>query len=350
VYCYNKGEKMLHKLMKLALVLVIGGLLAVGIQAQESIDFGQQAEGSINQATPQIVYTFAGELGQSIIISMDSEDFDSYLELADADGNEITFDDDGGGYPDAQIGPLLLTDSGEYQIIAKSIDSSAKGDFVLELSNIKVAVLNYDEPLDTELTAETEVLYFRFDGKAGSVINLSVDSGGELDTRVAIRDTANSEVARDDDSGKGNDPLISNFIVPQDDVYIAAIEPYSVGLTGELQVTLWQSELSSLDDGSQTIMMTDEAYRQALTFAGNAGEQVQITIQFADDAAEFLTVYLRQGGEDITYINGNGLENLSFGVTTPVGGQVFLIMESMFFMDESLSAEVSLERLPTTAK
>ncbi len=341
---------MRHKRILLALVLVIG-LLAVGVQAQEPLNFGQQVEGSIDSRTPQVVYSFSGEKGQTILIKMNSEDFDSYLVLTDTEGNEVAYDDDNGGYPNAQIGPLLLVDSGDYQIIAKSVDNTAQGDFVLELQRIEVTVLNYGETMEAALTPETAVLYFRFDAKKGRAINLRVDSGGELDTRIIIRNTADSQVATDDDSGTGNDPFVSNFIVPDDDVYIAAIEPYSAGLTGTLKVSLWESDLPSLDNGPQTVTISEEAYRQALTFEGKAGEQVQITLQFADNAAEFMTVHVTQGELDITNINGSGLNNLSFGLTTPEDGRFFVIIDNMYFSTESsLSAEVSLERLPAAAQ
>ena len=57
------------------------------------------------------------------VIDMASDDFDSYLELFDADGTEVAADDDSGGRLNARIHARLAP--GEYVIQASAISDGA---------------------------------------------------------------------------------------------------------------------------------------------------------------------------------------------------------------------------------
>ncbi|MBD3881425.1 pre-peptidase C-terminal domain-containing protein [Phormidium tenue FACHB-886] len=67
-------------------------------------------------------YTFEGETGQRIVITLTSQAFDPYLILLDAEGNSLSQNDDGGSNSNAQIVYSLPTD-GKYTIYVNSYGS-----------------------------------------------------------------------------------------------------------------------------------------------------------------------------------------------------------------------------------
>lgn len=75
--------------------------------------------------------TFRGDSGDRVRITMRSE-FDTYLILADPDGNVVTEDDDGGSGLNSQI-TWTLGQTGEYTIWCGSFSTSSTGPFTLEL-------------------------------------------------------------------------------------------------------------------------------------------------------------------------------------------------------------------------
>lgn len=78
-------------------------------------------------------YTFTGQAGQRVMITMSSQELDSYLILLDANGNSVAQDDDGAGNLDAQIAATLPAD-GTYTIYANSYGSGAAGAYTLQAS------------------------------------------------------------------------------------------------------------------------------------------------------------------------------------------------------------------------
>jgi len=68
--------------------------------------------------------------GKGYKIDLRSEEFDSYLRLEDADGKELAFDDDSGGFPHARIVYAPGKD-GTYKVIATTFKGGATGKYTL---------------------------------------------------------------------------------------------------------------------------------------------------------------------------------------------------------------------------
>jgi len=81
------------------------------------IQFGDSVTGRLSDASPLHNYRLAADEGDTIVVTMRSADFDSLLELYDADGNFMVEDDDGGSDLDAQI-IYTIPRGGEYIITA----------------------------------------------------------------------------------------------------------------------------------------------------------------------------------------------------------------------------------------
>ena len=76
-------------------------------------------------------YTFTGEAGQRIVITMSSQELDSYLILLDPNGNSVAQDDDSADNLDARIEVVLPVD-GTYTVYANSYGSGAAGAYTIQ--------------------------------------------------------------------------------------------------------------------------------------------------------------------------------------------------------------------------
>lgn len=86
-----------------------------------------ETEGTIVPA--EAVYTFEGQAGQVVTITLESDDFDPVLFLQTATGEEIAFNDDYGGTLNSRIVAELPAD-GTYRVVARSYAGNG-GDFNL---------------------------------------------------------------------------------------------------------------------------------------------------------------------------------------------------------------------------
>ncbi|MCG8363233.1 MAG: PPC domain-containing protein [Pseudanabaenales cyanobacterium] len=101
-----------------AVIAIIAGSLGAflpGLSAKAEEILQQQ--GSL--APMRDEYSFEGEVGQIVTITMASEEFDTLLILLDPDGEEIAVNDDYGGTLNSTIVTTLPT-SGSYTILAGS--------------------------------------------------------------------------------------------------------------------------------------------------------------------------------------------------------------------------------------
>ena len=80
------------------------------------------------------IFGFEGALGDSVSISMHSEDLDAFLILADPQGGEMQRDDDSGGLCNAHM-TTVLPDTGKYTIYAAGTTAGEWGNFTLTLES-----------------------------------------------------------------------------------------------------------------------------------------------------------------------------------------------------------------------
>ena len=149
-------------------------LLAMPVFAQEgnAITYDEVVTGEITNDIPEISYTFEGNAGNTITISMTASgaQFDTYLRLLGPDGDEVTFNDDSGGMLNSLIGPLSLPEAGTYTIVAtrccppNNLDSGSSGVFELVIREAELTPLSLGESVTVELDDENPNAFFTFDG------------------------------------------------------------------------------------------------------------------------------------------------------------------------------------------
>ncbi len=110
-----------------------GGFIPIG--------YGQTVTGAISNAQYEVVYTFQGQAGDAVTITMNRTDnvFDPYLALYNVypSQNPLVVDDDSGGNLNALIANYRLPTSGTYYIVATRFmrqTGTATGTYTLTLS------------------------------------------------------------------------------------------------------------------------------------------------------------------------------------------------------------------------
>ncbi|HEX3053177.1 MAG TPA: PPC domain-containing protein [Aggregatilineaceae bacterium] len=107
-----------------------------GVQYVGDMELGGSTTGSITNDIFVALYTFTGEAGETVTITMRSTDgLDAYLGLIDPNDEVIAEDDDSAGGTDAQIS-IRLPESGQYVVVAtrNGIDAGTTvGNFSLDL-------------------------------------------------------------------------------------------------------------------------------------------------------------------------------------------------------------------------
>jgi hypothetical protein len=89
--------------------------------------------GTLSDAQLTARYHLQGVTGDSVEITVLSDDFDPYLLLLDGSGIEMASDDDCVTVRQACIGPLELPSDGAYTVVVESFDRRSTGTFNLML-------------------------------------------------------------------------------------------------------------------------------------------------------------------------------------------------------------------------
>jgi hypothetical protein len=321
------------------------GLFDISLQTTtvRRLEYGQMVTGELSAETPTVDYTFSASADDIVSIDLESDDFDSYLTLSAASpSRELTYNDDGGMNLNARIGPYQLTEAGDYVVTVSALGSSV-GKFRLTLNQVLANPLAFNEPAEA-LISGGQARYFTFEGRAGQVIDLRVDSGGKLDTELSLIGPSSSQVASNDDYGGALDPALVNTILNEDGTYFVAVQP-SVSRDAQTPVVikLTESLLPALDEGPQTILFGDLTTNHMLTFNGVQGEQVRIHLEIASGEALSPNVRVSQNGQEIASLSTYTItQYLSFGVSIPADGLVVIDVVDYNYLDVEVT--VTLER------
>ncbi|HLZ46597.1 MAG TPA: PPC domain-containing protein [Gemmatimonadales bacterium] len=125
-------------------------VVAPALVAQVPIRVGQVVTGRLTQTDQKFsdgsrykLYAFVGNKGDTLTADLSSDDFDANLLIADAAGNSLARNDDGGGQCNARL-MFVPPATGNYRLYANSSAQAELGDYKLTLSRGREAA-----PADT---------------------------------------------------------------------------------------------------------------------------------------------------------------------------------------------------------
>lgn len=304
----------------------------------ETIEYGETVQGTLTSDAPAQMFSFTAAAGDSVIIRLSSDDFDSYLHLTDPNGTEIAYNDDGAGNLNSMIGPLTLTEGGVYTINASSLSGNATGDFTLSLQTANLQPVTVGEAQTGELTAANGTAFFTFDAVAGDTISVSVSS--DIDTNVTVNDPYNYQVAFDEDGGKGNNPEVSDLVLTSEGTYtIVVASPFNE--TGSFELLVERAELPSLNDGPVTLSFNSSTTTRVIQYTAEAGESLRLTIASTDGSNLSPNVDASQGGSQVLYASASYVTELSAVFEAASDGPITLTISDYSYDTRQVQVRIS---------
>lgn len=289
--------------------------LSVALFEATPIAFGELIQSQLTSDSLTANFTFRGEAGDAVIISMESAVMDTYLTLRDPSGVEVASDDDGGGSTNSRIGPFVLPEAGEYLIEARSYSRTSTGSYTLSLSRVNVVRAEFGDTLDVALSGDSQpAAYIVFEANQGDVIDITA-TGGNL-TLTLINPFGTQET-----STSGADPEISAQYLYTSGEYTLIVEASTMDVE-KAQVTILRSELISLDDGAQTLEFSFDAYEYNLRFAGQTGQAVTIQVTSNTSASPYFEI--TQSDAFVTSASASNVTSMSITVVMPNDGDAVL--------------------------
>lgn len=311
---------------------------------------GEPIVDSLDEDNQQIGYTFTGEQGTSVLITLDSFDFDTYLILVDNQGNELTFNDDSRQSLNSQIGPYTLPYSGEYTIVVTSYRNRTfgepeEGEFTLRLETVAVIAAEYDETVEVVFDGSASTQNITFDAVAGDVISITADSNGSVDTVATLTTEFGALVASDDDGGSGLDPEIERLVIEVSGTYTLILSTFIPGERGAVDVTISLNDRRTLDnDEVRTVRLNNKQNADVLILEGNAGEIISLEIDLVSGSIADLQIVANQGGFQIMSYNTFGLPStVTLGFEVPQDGTVSISFRDAGQVNAVLEVSITRE-------
>jgi hypothetical protein len=200
------------------------------------ISFGESVEAFV-RGEPGDEWTFRGEAGQEVTITMRSSSLDSTLRLLAPDGRELAFDDDGLGYPDSMIG-FTLPSTGTYSIVAADL-GGRPGAYTLSLT---LGYPGFSGEIERGQTVSGDLEpaardRWTFTAEAGESVTIVMTSQ-VFDTYLELYGPDGSMLASNDDAGSTRRSEIARFSLTQTGSYRIIARGYSGSHSGRYELTL----------------------------------------------------------------------------------------------------------------
>jgi hypothetical protein len=237
------------------LALAQGSEQAVASTGPQSLAYGDTVNGVIDDEQVSQTYTFEGNLGDQVRITMEAtpgSTLDSYLELQGPDGAEVGANDDidPGVVRDSLITAELPAD-GTYTIIASRYvgpdEAPTAGTYRLSLeavgeqgtappaeSNPQTTPLAYGQTEVGEINDDEYLVFYVFEGTVGDVVTIEVNNlTGNLDSVLHLYRSEGEqwvEIANNDDSPTGGtyEALLQSVVLPQTGKYLIVVNRYGL--------------------------------------------------------------------------------------------------------------------------
>ena len=303
------------------------------------ITYGEEMSGGLFPEGDTDAYTFAGEEGEFIVISLMSEDFDSYMEL-EFNGELIAVDDDGGEGQNSLLEDFILPLSGEYVVRVRSYGDGGAGEYFVSLERGVSPFVFWGEieagGHEGDLEGESIHLYsFVVDAFAQVRIDLMSEDfdaflvlyeGGSVADR-----RAENRLAVDDDGGEELNSQI--FVDLGAGTYLIEARSFSSDAEGDYSLDL-QVHFLEADEDELGPVGSDFGDRleggifpvgdiDVYSFSGAAGDVVRIDLTSQDFDAY---LELELDGELIAVDDdgGEGLNSLLEDFVLPFSGEYLI--------------------------
>ena len=246
-------------------------------------------------------WRFRGVAGQSVVVTTDSDAFNTSVELLSPEGEALRRDMvDGPGNDDRMV--ATLPSDGEYEVLVRSVNVDGGGPYEVAVRNVAVAPLRRDAPVDGLLDVDGG--RWRFRGAAGQRVVVTAGSDA-FDTVVELFSPGGDPLAVNDDGGPGTDSLLTATL-PEDGEYEVAVgisEYGGLDGAGPYRVAWRNAALPGLLQADVRVGGEFDVDGGGWRFRGAAGQTVLVT---AGSAAFDTFVELRSPAGERLGVDTNG--------------------------------------------
>lgn len=320
-------------------LLLEDGPVTAPAAAQGALTLGTSVSGSLSESDPILdddshydIWTYRGRSGETIRMTLRSDDFDSYVSFGQLEGDDFTeqaSDDDGAGGTDAKLTVTLGSD-GEYVVRVNSLSEGETGDYTLLLEvgdpSEVTAVEDHDhsdaegddrpaDPLpeptpirsgqtvngelgesDPRMDDDSHYDLYSFSGRRGQQVTVTLRSTA-FDSYLALGQVEGgsfSSLESDDDSGGGDDSQIT-YRITRDGQYVIRANSLFANVTGAytlamelgdappaVPLTTTPIRYNQTVEGELTAsdpQMDDDSHFDLWRFAGRQGDKIVITMK-----------------------------------------------------------------------
>ncbi|RFF29652.1 PPC domain-containing protein [Wenzhouxiangella sediminis] len=216
-------------------------VVARSLPSPDGIEIGQTVEGQISDGSSAgDRYQLTGSADQRVVIDLKSYDFDAFLTLVDADGNEKT-DDDGGDQGFNSRMYHQFGEDGETVTITASSLSSSTGRYelsVTELSSEAAAQHSGSVGSDSPRAYNGKRYEsFEIEGQAGETLTIQLNSSA-FDAMLHVSNPDGSNLVSDDDGGDGTNSMAVTTL-PETGTYTIYVTALGDS-TGDFELTVFK--------------------------------------------------------------------------------------------------------------
>jgi len=198
------------------------GRIAVAV-----LEVGEPVTNRFTPTTPSISFIINARLGDLLTITMFTTESNSgvapEVRLLDLSLNAV---DEESGERFATL-RTTIPRSGIYIVQANNRSPAASGGFNLRLGSVpgsarvEAAPVRYNEQYQDAITDDSSLDFFRFAGKTGELVTLTVNAtGGNLNPFLILMDSDLNELTSNDDTGASRNARITQFRLPKDGEYL----------------------------------------------------------------------------------------------------------------------------------
>lgn len=282
-------------------------------------------------------YSFVGVGGDTIVISMTSPDFDTFLELRDPEGIVIIADDDGGIALNSLI-ILTLPVDGTYVVVARAYDDASVGPYAISVTSFAPATIENGNAI--AVTSDGQPTIFSLVADPEQSVSLAVTTL-DFDPIVSIRSTDGTTIATNDDMEDNVNSLLET-ILSEAGTYFVVVDSYDAYTSGayiigynadeetmvaatigtDIPVTV-TGDILPIAYGDQIDSQLDGA-EQRYSFDGSTNDAV--TIEMTSNNLDAFVQLLDENGELVGQDDDSGQAfNAHLEITLPADGAYIIV-------------------------
>ena len=238
-------------------------------------------------------YTLEATEGETLVVTLESEDFDTYLIVSSDDDDEERWDnDDYQGLTTRSQIEFIVPTTGSYTVAVTSYDARERGDYSLSFSRLEVTLVEGElGPGDETLESGEYIDWYEIEGRPGEMIVIDLTSE-EFDCYLILEDTEGNHIENDDHEAGSTDSHIENnmFDAGIHRIGVTSYEPEETG-NYELRYSFREgvtfeevNESGELrrDLSGDEVTLADGSYADGYLFWAEEDDTVVIDMQSSD--------------------------------------------------------------------